>query len=258
MEKIADAAKPLYDGLDDAQKHRFGVLLHEVFSHQTTAPIGACTPMNTRTKIAIANARNDFWSVAVARVKSTLETTRKACRAARIPIRLRRKDNLSARARKPPRGKAAKWILPSAVRDFASEKAIYASLFHDVTRTSTDIPRNASTGPSVFGYRHCLPDVARDGDGDQIKAANAAVGWIESDPTRAGHINLRPGMGRPQVTRTSDLLIRIIEIARDHPRPESQTARRFNEKDREIPTGSLAAVQSLGRRLGPLVVDSDS
>jgi hypothetical protein len=31
LEKIADAAKPLYDGLDDSQKHRFGVLLHEVF-----------------------------------------------------------------------------------------------------------------------------------------------------------------------------------------------------------------------------------
>ena len=33
LEKIADAAKPLYDSLDDAQKHRFGVLLHEVFAH---------------------------------------------------------------------------------------------------------------------------------------------------------------------------------------------------------------------------------
>jgi len=43
LEKIADAAKPLYDGLDDAQKHRFGVLLHEVFSHHDTTPIGACT-----------------------------------------------------------------------------------------------------------------------------------------------------------------------------------------------------------------------
>jgi hypothetical protein len=29
--KIADAAKPLYDSLDDAQKLRFGVLLHDVF-----------------------------------------------------------------------------------------------------------------------------------------------------------------------------------------------------------------------------------
>jgi hypothetical protein len=33
LEKIADAAKPLYDSLDEAQKHRFGVLLHEVFKH---------------------------------------------------------------------------------------------------------------------------------------------------------------------------------------------------------------------------------
>lgn len=33
LEKIADAAKPLYEVLDDAQKHRFGVLLHEVFKH---------------------------------------------------------------------------------------------------------------------------------------------------------------------------------------------------------------------------------
>jgi hypothetical protein len=28
MEKIADAAKPLYDSLDDAQKRRFGILFH--------------------------------------------------------------------------------------------------------------------------------------------------------------------------------------------------------------------------------------
>jgi hypothetical protein len=33
LEKIADAAKPLYDSLDDSQKTRFGVLLHEVFKH---------------------------------------------------------------------------------------------------------------------------------------------------------------------------------------------------------------------------------
>ena len=29
-------------------------------------------------------------------------------------------------------------------------------------------------------YWHCLPNVVRDGDGDQIGAANAAVGRIES------------------------------------------------------------------------------
>jgi hypothetical protein len=28
MEKIADAAKPLYDSLDEAQKHRFSILFH--------------------------------------------------------------------------------------------------------------------------------------------------------------------------------------------------------------------------------------
>jgi hypothetical protein len=33
LEKIADAAKPLYDSLDDGQKLRFSVLLHEVFKH---------------------------------------------------------------------------------------------------------------------------------------------------------------------------------------------------------------------------------
>jgi hypothetical protein len=31
LEKLADAAKPLYDSLDDAQKHRFWPLLHEGF-----------------------------------------------------------------------------------------------------------------------------------------------------------------------------------------------------------------------------------
>jgi len=30
MEKIADAAKPLFDTLDDAQKRRFGILVHHV------------------------------------------------------------------------------------------------------------------------------------------------------------------------------------------------------------------------------------
>jgi hypothetical protein len=29
LEKLADAAKPLYDSLDDAQRHRFGPLLHK-------------------------------------------------------------------------------------------------------------------------------------------------------------------------------------------------------------------------------------
>ena len=45
------------------------------------------------------------------------------------------------------------------------------------------------------GHRHCLPDVARDGDGDQIEAADTAVRRIEGDPACARHIDFRPGMG---------------------------------------------------------------
>ena len=34
------------------------------------------------------------------------------------------------------------------------------------------------------GHGHDLPDVARNGDGDQIEAADTAVRRIESDPAR--------------------------------------------------------------------------
>jgi hypothetical protein len=33
FDKVADAAKPLYDSLDDAQKHRFAILLHVISAH---------------------------------------------------------------------------------------------------------------------------------------------------------------------------------------------------------------------------------
>jgi hypothetical protein len=33
LSKVADAAKPLYDTLDDAQKHRFAILLHAISAH---------------------------------------------------------------------------------------------------------------------------------------------------------------------------------------------------------------------------------
>src|ERR1700730_17790935 len=99
-----------------------------------------------------------------------------------------------------------------------------------------------------------LPDVARDGDGDQIEAADTAVRWIEGDPARARHIDFRPGMSRPRIFGPHNVLIRIVKIAGDDPCPETDTARRFNEEDREIPAGSPAAIQSLGRRLGALVL----
>lgn len=37
-DKLADAAKPLYDSLDDAQKRRFGFLLHAIAGHHPPHP----------------------------------------------------------------------------------------------------------------------------------------------------------------------------------------------------------------------------
>jgi hypothetical protein len=69
----------------------------------------------------------------------------------------------------------------------------YGPPVYDVTRTSTDIPRKAPAIPA--DHRCCLPDVTRDGDGDQVEAADTAVRRIEGNPARARHIDFRPGMG---------------------------------------------------------------
>src|SRR5208337_3180600 len=106
----------------------------------------------------------------------------------------------------------------------------------------------------IPAYRHCLPNVAHAGDGDQSGAANAAVGRIESDPTCAGHVNLSPRMGGPLIYRPQHLLIGIEEITGDDPRPKSEAARRFDEKDGKIPAGSPSSTQSFGRRLNALVI----
>ncbi len=74
-----------------------------------------------------------------------------------------------------------------------------------------------------------MPDIACDRDGDQVEAADAAVGRIEGDPAGARHIDLRPGMGRPRACRTRAVLVRIVEIAGDDPRPETETASRFGK-----------------------------
>src|SRR5450631_2610005 len=97
-----------------------------------------------------------------------------------------------------------------------------------------------------------MPDVAHDGDGNQIEAADTTIGRIKGNPARTWHIDFCPSMGRPGAFRPYTVLIRIVEIARDDPRPETETARRFGEEDSEIPAGSPALIQSLGRRLGAL------
>jgi len=74
-----------------------------------------------------------------------------------------------------------------------------SSMLH--RRCDTDLHRHPDTGignpDETASHRHCLPDVARDGDGDQIEAADAAVRRIERNPACAWHIDLRPGMCCP-------------------------------------------------------------
>ena len=60
-------------------------------------------------------------------------------------------------------------------------------------------------------------------------------------------------MRRPRPSGAYKILIRIVEVAGDNPCSEAETARRFDEENREIPAGSPAAVQSLDWRLGTLI-----
>src|SRR5205807_10478486 len=78
------------------------------------------------------------------------------------------------------------------------------------------------------------------------------IGWIKGDPAGAWQIDFRPGMGRARACRTRAVLVLIVEIAGDDPRPEAETAGRFGKQDRKIPACPPAAVERLGRRLGAL------
>ncbi len=51
------------------------------------------------------------------------------------------------------------------------------------------------------GDRHDLPDVARDGDGNEVRAAQAQVGRVDGDPAGARQIDLSPGMRRARAFR---------------------------------------------------------
>ena len=87
-------------------------------------------------------------------------------------------------------------------------------------------------------HRDRLPYVTHDGNWDQIEAADTPVRRIEGDPARAGHIDFGPGMGRSRTAGPYNVMIRIVEIAGDNPRPESEAASRFAEEDGEITTRS--------------------
>ena len=97
-------------------------------------------------------------------------------------------------------------------------------------------------------------DIARDRDRDQIKAADAAVCWIEGDPTGSRHVDLSPGVGRSGVRGALKGLIGIVKIAGDQAAAKAKPARRLKEQHREIPAGSAAEVQGFNGRLGSLVL----
>lgn len=102
--------------------------------------------------------------------------------------------------------------------------------------------------------RHDLCDVASDGDGDQVEAANVAVGRIEGDPASAGHVNLRPGMSRAGTGRSHDAFAWIEKITGDNSHAEPEAACRFRKENSEVPAGSPSTVQGLERRLSALIV----
>lgn len=87
-------------------------------------------------------------------------------------------------------------------------------------------------------HRHCLPDVASDGDKDQIEPANTSVRRVKVYPACAGHIDFRPRMRRSRSSGPNNVLTRVVEITRHNPCTETDTAHRLNGKDCEIRTSS--------------------
>ena len=112
----------------------------------------------------------------------------------------------------------------------------------------------AGRSGETAGHRRGLTDVSRDSDWDQIEATDATIRRIECDPACAWHVDFRPGMGRSSACGPNNVLIRIVEIPGYDPRPETETARRFGEQDREIPARPPAAIQGLRRRLRAFVL----
>ena len=127
------------------------------------------------------------------------------------------------------------WPIGKSLDPRARKGRHAAALFHlkpfrppiSGLRRDLDFHRHAQKGvrgaDEAAGHRHRLTDVAPHRHGNQIEAADAAVGGIEGDPAGAGHENFRPGVrgarsGRPVAHRGSDK-----EIAGDDARAKAQT-----------------------------------
>jgi len=87
----------------------------------------------------------------------------------------------------------------------------------------------ASVIPTKLPATHGLPKVARHCNRNQVEAADAAFGRIERDPTRTGHINLRPGVGGTRTKTAQAVLVGIIEIARYDRAPKPSVRAAFGE-----------------------------
>src|SRR5277367_5803056 len=72
------------------------------------------------------------------------------------------------------------------------------------------------------GHRRALADIASHCNGDQIAAADTAVGRIERDPAGTRQKNLSPSVSRARFCRTHKITIRIMQISRSDTRTEAE------------------------------------
>lgn len=82
--------------------------------------------------------------------------------------------------------------------------------------------------------RRDLVDTSTGRDRHKVETTNAAVGRVKGDPGSAGYKDLRPGMGGPGHILADEVFLPVVEIPRDDPRAEAETARCLDEQHREI------------------------
>ena len=82
-------------------------------------------------------------------------------------------------------------------------------------------------------YWHCLPNVVRDGDGDQTGAANAAIGRIESVEINLARFRKEERCSRPLLKKSSRIFgygiaLSTIEAVSHRPHLNYGSGRRPN------------------------------
>src|SRR5580700_1790252 len=99
-----------------------------------------------------------------------------------------------------------------------------------------------------------LTDVARNGNANQIQAADRAIRWIVRDPTGARNVDVGPRVSRSRTDcgRRNTVGMRPVEVSGHHARSETQTASCFDQEDREIAAGAPASAERLYGSLGSL------